>query len=618
MDRRSFVSALAFAATGVLAGCSSNASKDELGSADVQSEPVQQSEESVVPNEVAGEKPFSAIAHLESLSALQINSLNIMNYLAVLSQRVISAKNNRLLLDDAYRELYNNIMPDAVDLNTLDQINFLAGTIEEFRMTDVKRERLRVVYERAQVDAARQAIPDPIALLSTVTSGNLAAFAASVIYMAVDSASSYSAALEGAESELVKGNWELDDEESKTLHLSRESLFSYIVEMVEEYDVPGFMSIMEEGAERFTSWEGKSVSQRIRYFEKECDKYCALGAYWLLLAQAYYEIKDYARCIKAVETYESFSAGIFRNDYPYAKVLALGINAAKESSKHDFAECAKRWVPAMLQNCDDADWALRYYAAQCYLSLAGETRDASYIGLAYEVALDNVNELVQVQRGLNEAYVAPLAKKDGAENFFWSDEEAKDKHRYNKLLETERKMALPPVHQPLILNLELIKAIQGAHPEYVVQEAVTDLLGEAPFLSSSLNQRYVGGDSSLDVSAVAYDCGEIKIPAALLAAGSKMTATVKIGSEKSKIADWTIDRVEREVEDDPSTYLAVCKSERAKKVKYADGTTVNLRITVLPEVDVEPIAIAFKAIGTKEKPWDQIAIWDDGFSFERA
>ena len=73
-----------------------------------------------MPNEVAGEKPFSAIAHLESLSALQINSLNIMNYLAVLSQRVISAKNNRLLLDDAYRELYNNIMPDAVDLNTLD------------------------------------------------------------------------------------------------------------------------------------------------------------------------------------------------------------------------------------------------------------------------------------------------------------------------------------------------------------------------------------------------------------------------------------------------------------------------------------------------------------------
>mgnify|MGYP003370351477 FL=1 len=618
MDRRSFLSFFAISLSGVLAGCATSGAQDEQGSDGLTAEHADEPEVTEAPVEVPGERPFSAVAHLDSLSETQRNSLNVMNYLVVLVQRVNASKNNRLLLDDVYHGLYNNILPDVVDQETLGQINYLAETIEGFRMTDVKRQRLRMIYERAQADAARQAIPDPIALLSAASSGSLAQFAISVVYMAVDSASSYSAVIDDAEAELIEGNWELDDKDSELLHRSREGLFTYIVTMVEEYGIPGFMSMTEEAAEQFAEWEQRGVSQRIRYFEKECNQYCALGAYWLLLAQAYYEDADYERCIKAIETYESFSTGIFRNDVNYAKALTLGISAAELSDQYDFAEYAKRWVPSILENCSDSDWALRFFAAQSYLSIAGATEDNSFVSLAYETALDNVNELIPTQRKLNEAYIAPIEKEEGAENFFWSDEKAKDKYRYNKLLEEERKTALSPLHQPLISNLELVYAIQQTYPEHADSATLVTLLGEEPFLSKPLNERYCSDDKAgLDFSGIEYDCNEIKIPASYLVSGSKLAATVSHDSYEAAGEDWQIDRVERGDESDPATYIAIYKSNYAESVEYVDGANVSLEIKVLPEIGMEPIIVDYRAVATKEKPWEHLAVWDDGFGFER-
>lgn len=46
-----------------------------------------------------------------------------------------------------------------------------------------KRERLRYIYEQNRAQALRQAIPDPVGLLSAVSSGNILKSAASVIYI---------------------------------------------------------------------------------------------------------------------------------------------------------------------------------------------------------------------------------------------------------------------------------------------------------------------------------------------------------------------------------------------------------------------------------------------------
>ena len=85
-------------------------------------------------------------------------------------------------LESAYSSLVNDIYPNAVDTNTQAQITSLMDTIEEYRMIAVKRNRLRFIYEQNRAQALRQAIPNPMGLLSAVQSGSLLKAAVSVLY----------------------------------------------------------------------------------------------------------------------------------------------------------------------------------------------------------------------------------------------------------------------------------------------------------------------------------------------------------------------------------------------------------------------------------------------------
>ena len=75
-------------------------------------------------------------------------------------------------------------------------------------MINVKRKRLEYLYEQNRAQALRQAIPNPVGLLSAVQSGSLLKGAVSVIYMAVDSASSYTAVSSQADLQYLQGGWE--------------------------------------------------------------------------------------------------------------------------------------------------------------------------------------------------------------------------------------------------------------------------------------------------------------------------------------------------------------------------------------------------------------------------
>ena len=106
-------------------------------------------------------------------------------------------------------------------------------------MINVKRERLQYIYEQNQAQAIRSAIPNPLGLLSAVESFSLRKLVASIIYMAVDSVTSYNAYKNQAELQYLQDGWALDDEESSILHESRKGTFSYMVRMVNEYSLPG-------------------------------------------------------------------------------------------------------------------------------------------------------------------------------------------------------------------------------------------------------------------------------------------------------------------------------------------------------------------------------------------
>ena len=174
MDRRAFL-ALVTITTACLAGCSNNQSQDvptdrpETSPAATE-EISEEAAEREISADVVEEKPFSSADQIKGLSSVQRNSVNMLNYLVVLMQEIGESKNSRLALENIYSGLINNVSPDAVDTNTLGWINDILDGLEKYRMLTVKRQRLQIIYEKAQAEAAKAAIPNPLSLLSAVSS----------------------------------------------------------------------------------------------------------------------------------------------------------------------------------------------------------------------------------------------------------------------------------------------------------------------------------------------------------------------------------------------------------------------------------------------------------------
>ena len=83
-----------------------------------------------------------------SLSHQQINSIVMLNYLSVLTENIMLSPNNRLILENSYSTLYNNIFPNSVDKETQTQITNLMRTINSLEMNDTKRNRIQYLYDQ--------------------------------------------------------------------------------------------------------------------------------------------------------------------------------------------------------------------------------------------------------------------------------------------------------------------------------------------------------------------------------------------------------------------------------------------------------------------------------------
>ena len=118
---------------------------------------------------------------IDGLDARQLNSINMLNHLVVLTQEINASRNSRLYLEDAYATLINNTSPEAVDSRTLSEIKFLLDMLEGYRMTGVKRERLKYIYEQSRARAMQEAVPNPVGMLSAVRSFSVGSLVASVV-----------------------------------------------------------------------------------------------------------------------------------------------------------------------------------------------------------------------------------------------------------------------------------------------------------------------------------------------------------------------------------------------------------------------------------------------------
>ncbi len=602
-------------AVALLSSCGSAEDKDVGGTSTISEEDVQVVDVSLdTATEVNTEVPSAKAPTVTptpvptpeiTMTQEQQNSINMLNYLTVLVQEIQESKNSRLYLESAYSELINNTEPSIVDELTLDEYEKILTVIENYRMTTVQRERLQYIYEQNSASAIRSALPNPLAVLGVAQSGNPLKAIVSLAYAAVDSVNSYNSYTQQLDLQYLQDGWTLDDKEAANLHDSRTSMFSYMVRV--SRDLPTGITLSEEAVNDFVEWKNKdNVTSRIRWLESNQATYRFFGEYWLVLADSYFENENYEKCLDAIASYEALDNSIFRRDIRFAQTLPYAIVAAQETIDGDaYVEIADHFARLIVENTNNSDWSLRYFAAQTYADLYAVTSDRAYLQSAYDLAYDNVNELVPKQHELNSTYLADVVEATADKG---ADKEEKETIRaYNKLLKETRKIELPPVYEPLRLNCELLSALADQLDISQTQREDIDKIlhpnGERLFLNVPLDeQSYFAVDSSFNMNDVLaeYDSSklsdsEITIPALYVPNGASVTMTVTGEGETQTYEDWSLDTVNRHKSDDPEAFTATFSSGDAKHASFADGDIIT--VSVLPpagEEDVQAVRIQFE------------------------
>ena len=405
--------------------------------------------------------------------------------------------------------------------------------------------------------------------------------------MAVDSKASYDRAMDEAEQTYLQDGWALDDEEARLLHETRRDTFAYMVETVRDYALPGELALNEQAVSDFVEWKNQpNTLQAIQFFEENEDTYRAFGPYWLTLAERYYQNGDYADCLRAVERYSALDMQIFRRDEALARVLPLVIAAAREvQSDTEYVKTARRCVAAILENADNEDWSLRYFAAQTCLELYALTKDVALLSEAYDIALNNVNHLLDKQRELNAAYLAPVAEEKASSGA--SKDEKAEIEAYNKLLRAERNV-----------GEEESRRIDGMlHPN-----------GAALFLTSPLDALY-WLDSAPEPARegeVTFSGESLELPAHLLSESAEIVVTVELEGSTTEFSDWTLKKVSRPDANALPSFSAQYSSAAAKDYKFRPGARIHIELRPMPGTVSESHSFDFTAEHAKK-----LLVFDD-------
>lgn len=552
----------------------------------------QQAVEETAVKTVEGEKS-------QELTKTQKNSIAMLNYLAMLSQQINSSKNSRMYLEEAYDALINNTNPENVNELTESHLSSLLDIIEKYRMITVKRDRLEYIYNQNKAQAIKEAVPNPIGLLSAVASFDYKRLAASVIYMAVDSVSSYNAYNTEIEQEYLQDGWELDDEEAENLHDSRKRAFMYMIDIVQEYDIPGELALNETSIENFVTYQNKTNNaQKIQFFESEESTYSTFGSYWLELAECYYTAGEYEKCLEAIETYEGLQTEIFRKDYEFAQVLPEVLVAAEEVySGDEYVEYAEEHLQQLVKNTEKSEWSLRYFAAQMYMDLYTKTNDSAYLDTAFQLLLNNVNYLIEEQNTMNSTYLSAVQEVVASDTA--TKDEKKQIKEYNKSLKDQRKTELPPVYEPLVVNCELLFALADECSISDSQKTRVDDILDSVFLSKTIAQKYSFDEEKIDVDAT-YDKDTLTLPASIVSENSVIKVSVSEGDSATVYDDWTVKKVDRPNGDsDFESFTVTYTSKAAGKQNWSENSTVKLEITE-PDADDSTYVINFK-VGSYKK-----------------
>ena len=188
-------------------------------------------------------KGGTTLSDEELLLAEQMNSYSMMYYLAITAEKIRISKDNRLLLDDIYNSLLNDVNPSAVDEETQNHINQLLKSIEDFNTLADKRERLEYIHNQQKALAMQEAssdVEEDFSLVDLIDWKELAVDTTSTI---VESISTYKETQDNIEMNYLFSGWDLDDQEKEIILQNRKDAYNYMITMVRTYNLDGIIGL---------------------------------------------------------------------------------------------------------------------------------------------------------------------------------------------------------------------------------------------------------------------------------------------------------------------------------------------------------------------------------------
>ena len=405
-------------------------------------------------------------------------SILLLNYVALKSQEIDSNRTNRIRLNDIQLEIVDNLTYQVDDI-TQQELNNLWDSIDKYKLNSKQRDRLLYIAEQEKAQALKDAIPDPMYILSIAASGNPKKAIMAIICAATDSFISYNTSKNKIELEILKQNWKLEDDEYKSFSEKTKNLLNYCQDIAKNYKIFDEIAIRPSDIEKFIEYQNDNnlIRRRDNLIYETKYKNAMFTPYYILLGNTYYELAElyekehpnntdkkylnnlYNECINCYNEYINIIKNnrIYIHDFELAGFLPKVIYAAeKVLPTNQYVIFASNCIESIERETIQSNWELRYYASVIAVQLAEKdpSRKKYYYDMAGRFLMSNIRYLSLEQEKVIEAYIKPIDTKMPDDVLT-----KKDKNTFNDMIEQQeksRKSELIPFNTALNLNTELL------------------------------------------------------------------------------------------------------------------------------------------------------------------
>lgn len=187
------------------------------------------------------------------------------------------------------------------------------------------------------------------------------------------------------------------------------------------------------------------------------------------------------------------------------------------------------------------------------------------------------------------------------------------------MLKENRKTELTPVSESLRLNCDLLF---GIAEELGISEAekarVNSILhpnGDPLFLNASIDDMYwfnTEMERQIEVADIEFNGTSMVLPVRILSKDTTITVSVKEQSSAKavEIKDWKLDRVERGIESDLSTFVSVFSSEEGRHHEWGIGSVITIDVSAYPESSEYDFHFEYTTEGAKKEWYDYLKVWE--------